>query len=112
MSNDDLSEDDIRKMEAKLLGYNKPPTTTVEVRRSKIKTEKKKKPHVEIEMRRHGILGDIVLFDIFVCSEKARGKVQEGLYSDELRAALKPYQDEGTEIRCIDANGLKWIRSE
>ncbi|NTA79949.1 hypothetical protein G6L13_05550 [Agrobacterium tumefaciens] len=112
MSNDDLSEDDIRKMEAKLLGYSKPPTTSVEVRRSKLKAEKRKKPHIEIEMRKHGVFKDEILFDIFVCSEKVRGKVQEGLYSDELKAALKPYQDEGTEIRCIDANGLKWIRSK
>ncbi len=108
MSDDEFSDEQLRKMEAKLLGYEPAKKTTVEVRRSKLKTEKPKKPHIEVEKRRHPFDDDELLYDVFVCSEKIRGKVRDGLYDYELQEALKPYSDEGTEIRRVDANGLRW----
>ncbi|MBD9592701.1 hypothetical protein IB270_07640 [Ensifer sp. ENS05] len=101
MADDDLTDEQIRQMERKLLGYEAPPKTAVEVRRRRLpRATGRPKPRIEVKPRFSAEVWDW-LYDFFIVSERGRHLVRPGVYADEARKAVKEYQREGTEVRVV-----------
>jgi hypothetical protein len=110
MSDDDLTEEQIRKMEARLLGHGEARKSTVAIRsRRKSPVPKKVRPHIEVEGIPDRWSSEENKYLLFLVSPTGRFKLKEGLYREELEAEIAKYKAEGTEIRYIDAHGMKWV---
>lgn len=102
MANDEeLREEQVKQMERKLLGYEAPPKTTVEVKRSRrILRDPATKPHVEI-VARSNEMGDHV-FDFYLVTTKGDRKlVHGGLYEREAKIQSHRYGVDKVEIRMV-----------
>lgn len=96
---EELSEEQIRKMERKLLGYEASPGTTVAVKKSRrILRDPAKKPHIEIVARSNELGG--YLYDFYLVTVKGeKAIVHQGLNDLDKRIAIYNYRVSKVEIR-------------
>lgn len=92
---DDLSEEEARKIEAKIFGE-----ISVSTSRRRSPLPKKQRPVMEYRLRRHPIDPDEILADFYqLLPNGKRVKVADGLFSDEVRSEITNRQRDGWEVR-------------